>query len=212
MRVALLDYIVRFQGCIFAMLAAAGCASADPMEDQLPAAFTPGRASDPVHMVKMSTPVKIAAAYGEPVDNCAPWRVNPVADSTHAFDGTEPYKIHEVILRANEQHALPVAGKDCLTCHNGSTRAPRFDFAGTIYTSIYGTAPAANTEVRVVRPDGYYATVHADADGNFWHKGNEIAPRGSQTGVRNAGTQFIGHLNGAACNSCHVSGNRLYIK
>jgi len=206
---------VWIRGCIFAVLAAAGCASVDPLEDQLPAAFTPGKANSTVHMVSMPNPKAlkgVVPALGEPNDNCAPWRPNPNPEATHAFVGVEPFELHEVTIRANQMHAAPVAGKNCLSCHTGQGKAPAFDFAGTIYTSVAGTTPAANTEVRVIRPDGLFATVHADTDGNFWHKGPVLAPAGSMTGVRNANGQFVGHLNGPACNSCHLAGNRLYIK
>lgn len=147
-------------------------------------------------------------------DNCSDWTALPAGvEPTDAFSGAAPYAIRDVTLRANEQHSAPVAGKNCLGCHDGSGHAPKFDFAGTIYTSTAGSKGAANTEVRIVREDNYYVSVHSDEDGNFWHKGQTTPPKGSLAGVRNGNGAFIGHLNGAACNSCHTSSsNRLYIK
>jgi len=195
------------------MLAAAGCASADPGEDQFPAAFTGGAKGSSVHMTLRPTAQKyVKPELGEPVDNCDAWK--PLAkgiEPVDAFSGAAPYAIREVVVRAHDMHAFPVAGKDCLSCHNGKGDAPQFDFAGTLYTTTEGTEPVPHAEVRVIRQDGYYVSVHTDEDGNFWHKGTANAPRGSKTGVRNDRNTFVGHLNGAACNSCHTPNNRLYL-
>lgn len=35
-------------------------------------------------------------------------------------------------VRADDRHATPVTGKDCMACHGGAGTAPRFAFAGTV--------------------------------------------------------------------------------
>ncbi len=224
----------------FAVLAAAGCAAPDPSLDlestgegaisgadggspsPLPSPATAadgGRNLDTrgtldasiEGAVPGSTSSAEPDASAEPDEGRAPW--TPTTVGSNVFAGADPYREFVPTRRARDRHADSVSGKDCATCHNGFGAAPAFDFAGTIYRSLRGTEPAAGAEIRIVQPNGMAVSVHADADGNFWHFGTIPAARGSLSGARSARASAVGRLNGASCNtsSCHGPSRRLYI-
>ncbi len=162
-----------------------------------------------------SAPADAAAADGSadaradarPVDPPEPRVPNPV----NAFTGAKPYQFI-VPDPANAHHPAPVTGKPCLDCHGGNTTAPKFDFAGTIYQAPLLWWGAAGAEIRIIDRNGYPATVHADTDGNFWHRADKDLALPAFSGARSATWGAVGQLNGASCNSCHTPSKKLYVQ
>ena len=138
-----------------------------------------------------------------------------VANPVDAFTGAAAYASAPPSIRANDQHASPVTGKPCLTCHDGVT-CTKFDFAGTVWRAPAKTSGAADVEVRIIDAKSYAHSVHSDVDGNFWHRATEDLAMPALSGVRTASYRFIGKLNGVSCNQCHTTANdppgRLYVQ
>ena len=67
--------------------------------------------------------------------------------------------------------------------------------------------PSPNTELRIIGSDGLAFETVTDQDGNYWYKTKAELKQPAHTGIRN-GT-FIKALksNGAACPTCHESGD-----
>jgi hypothetical protein len=137
------------------------------------------------------------------------------AGPANAFTGAGPYTSLVVTPTAEQEHAnrqvgVVPTGQGCLGCHNGAT-ATRFGTGGTVYKDLAGTIGAANVEVRIVKTDGTeYATVHSDANGNFWLvDANGFGALNGKTGVRNANTTVLmtGVLSQDGCNGCHNGTN-----
>jgi hypothetical protein len=131
----------------------------------------------------------------------------PVSNPTNAFSGEGPYVSDPPIIRANDRHGgTMVTGKDCLSCHNGTT-CMKFDFAGTVWMAPALTSGAADAEVRIIDANDLAYSVHSDVDGNFWHRADTDLAMPALSGVRTAGSHQEGRLNGPSCNSCHYAGN-----
>jgi hypothetical protein len=131
----------------------------------------------------------------------------PVSNPTNAFSGEGPYMSDPPTIRANDQHGgAIVTGKDCLSCHNGTT-CMKFDFAGTVWFAPDYTSGAADVEVRIIDANDLAYSVHSDVDGNFWHRADTSLAMPALSGVRTADFHETGHLNGPSCNSCHFAGN-----
>jgi hypothetical protein len=60
------------------------------------------------------------------------------------------------------------AGAVCLNCHDGNGAAPRWTAAGTIYTTIAGTAPLPGATIHLVDADGVEVVLLSATNGNFW--------------------------------------------
>jgi hypothetical protein len=60
------------------------------------------------------------------------------------------------------------AGRDCLGCHHGGGAAPRWTFAGTVYTSPAGGTAVAGATVRVTDAAGVVHELVTAQNGNFW--------------------------------------------
>lgn len=99
------------------------------------------------------------------------------------------------------------AGRDCLSCHDGSGEAPHFVFAGTLYNG--SGSPVAGAEIRVVDGNGNAVSVYSASNGNFYQRasGNFVTP--GHAGVRNATTTnlMVSNVTNGGCNSCHCSGS-----
>jgi hypothetical protein len=135
-----------------------------------------------------------------------------------AFTGAPAYTNQLPQNRANgvAAHGGPVSGQECLTCHTGNG-APKFSFAGTIYKTIQGTAPAPGAQVRVVNAQGQQlALVNADQDGNFWYENAANVAANSKTAARDGDSTHLmaGAIAAGSCNAgggCHAAGNRIYV-
>jgi hypothetical protein len=55
-----------------------------------------------------------------------------ISDASQVWSTAGAYKGLAPSVRANDRHASPVTGKNCLSCHDGSNAAPRFAFGGTV--------------------------------------------------------------------------------
>lgn len=131
----------------------------------------------------------------------------PVSNPTNAFSGEGPYVSNPPTIRANDQHGgTTVTGKNCLSCHDGTT-CVKFDFAGTVWFAPDYTRGAPDVEVRIIDANDLAYSVHSDADGNFWHRADTDLLMPALSGVRTADWRQAGHLNGPSCNSCHFAGN-----
>jgi hypothetical protein len=99
------------------------------------------------------------------------------------------------------------AGRDCLSCHDGSGEAPQFTFAGTLYNGS-GTA-VAGAEIRVVDAAGKAVSVYSATDGNFYQKGSSTFAAPGHAGARNAATTnlMVSQVTNGGCNSCHCTGS-----
>ena len=127
----------------------------------------------------------------------------PVANPTNAFSGDGPYASAPPTIRANDQHGgTMVTGKDCLSCHNGTT-CMKFDFAGTVWMAPDLTTGAPDVQVRIIDANDLAYSVHSDADGNFWHRADVDLVMPALSGVRTADWRTAGQLNGPSCNACH---------
>ncbi|MGO8996795.1 MAG: hypothetical protein ACLQVI_26055 [Polyangiaceae bacterium] len=154
------------------------------------------------------------AAPAATVQDSAPPPVNDpvvpgtlVNDPQNAFSGAGSYQSDPPTIRANDQHGgTIVTGKDCLSCHNGTT-CTEFDFAGTVWQYPALTAGVADVEVRIIDANNYAYDVHSDVDGNFWHRANSALVLPAFSGVRTSDWEAVGSLNGVSCNSCHYAGN-----
>jgi hypothetical protein len=131
----------------------------------------------------------------------------PVSNPTNAFSGGGPYVSDPPTIRANDRHGgTIVTGKDCLSCHNGTT-CMKFDFAGTVWAPPDFTNGVADVEVRIIDANDLAYSVHSDVDGNFWHRADTNLAMPALSGVRTANQRQVGRLNGPSCNSCHYAGN-----
>ena len=106
------------------------------------------------------------------------------------------------------------AGRACLTCHDGAGKggAPRFLFAGTLYTDKAATKVAVGAEVRVLGADGKGLSAYTDAKGNFFFRAEDGEAKVPATaGVRNAAVarSMANKINDGNCNQCHDATMRL---
>lgn len=159
---------------------------------------------------------------GTPADAGAPDRAPVVT----AFGDARAYaKISPSTQSALHHWFRSNAGKDCLSCHDGTNLlAPRFLIAGTVYESVKSTTGARDVQVRVVDDSGgEVAIVGTDDSGNFWLEAgaNVKLPEGASVGVRNAqSTKLMGARIGGAdgntgsCNQsdCHGSDRKIVVQ
>jgi hypothetical protein len=131
----------------------------------------------------------------------------PVSNPQNAFTGSPKYTSNPPTIRANDQHGgTIVTGKDCLSCHNGTT-CMLFDFAGTVWQYPALTQGVPDVEVRLIDANNLAYDVHSDVDGNFWHRAESTLAMPAFSGVRTSQWEAVGQLNGPSCNSCHYAGN-----
>jgi hypothetical protein len=143
------------------------------------------------------------------------------SDPSGVFGEAGPYAYKKPAIRANSRHPDQpggVQGKECLACHSGNGRAPKFNFAGTIYRGegprdangapTIREKPASTAHIRIITNDGWAFDVFADEDGNFWSKSNGKTYDFSRafSGARSARFRAFGRLNGNSCYSCHDTG------
>jgi hypothetical protein len=97
-------------------------------------------------------------------------------------------------------------GQDCLSCHDGSSGAPEFSFAGTLYDASGNAVGGA--EVRVVDAMGNAVSVTTGSDGNFYQFGSSAFAGPGHAGIRNATTTdlMVSAVTKGGCNACHCSG------
>lgn len=133
------------------------------------------------------------------------------AEALNAFSGAGPYASKPVATSAETEHAnrnvgVVPTGQGCIGCHNGTT-ATRFSVGGTIYSSAAATSPAVDAEIRIVKADGTeYASVHSDANGNFWVvDAAGFAAINGLVGARDGATKVLmtTPLAKEGCNGCH---------
>lgn len=98
------------------------------------------------------------------------------------------------------------AGRDCLSCHNGSGEAPHFVFAGTVYNG--SGSPVAGAEIRVEDSAGNFVSVYSATNGNFYQRASGTFAAPGHAGARNSSTTnlMISNVTNGGCNSCHCSG------
>jgi len=101
------------------------------------------------------------------------------------------------------------AGKPCLSCHDGTGKAPKMAFGGTVWAAATGPTGAGKVEVRVKDATGKAISAWTDADGNFF---SFVSTGGDLTfpahpGLRNAKGQRLmtSVTHTGDCNSCHVA-------
>jgi hypothetical protein len=155
-----------------------------------------------------------APSPGNPNDPIDPG--TPVANPQNAFSDAGAYEASLPALNANAMHAAPVTGQPCLRCHDGSTDAAEFAFAGTVWQWPALTIGAPEVEIRQIDANSVAHLVHSDADGNFWDRSDAPLAMPSLSGVRTGTFQAIGELNGTSCNECHNEDNstpgRLFVQ
>ncbi len=98
-------------------------------------------------------------------------------------------------------------GQNCLSCHDGSSGAPEFSFAGTLYDGSGNAVGGA--EVRVVDASGNAVSVTTASDGNFYQFGSSAFDAPGHAGIRNATTTdlMVSAVTKGGCNACHCSGS-----
>lgn len=180
-----------------------------------------------------------------------PTQTLSIADASQVWSTAGSYKGGAPAVNANDRHASPVTGKNCLSCHDGSGTAPRFAFGGTVAdgkswkweasswlpgppsmgwggygtssaSGVYGTGgwqsgkkggpesrtdPSPGAEVRVIGSDGLVFETITDRDGNYWYKTRAELKQPAHTGIRKGAFFKALKSNGAACASCHESGD-----
>jgi hypothetical protein len=99
------------------------------------------------------------------------------------------------------------AGRDCLSCHDGSGEAPQFIFAGTLYDGSGNAVSGA--EIRVVDAAGKADSVYSASDGNFYERGSTAFAAPGHAGARDATTTnlMVSQVTNGGCNSCHCTGS-----
>jgi hypothetical protein len=108
------------------------------------------------------------------------------------------------------------AGKDCLSCHNGSNTAPGFELGGTVRQTGGSSDGATGVQVRIVDPTGTeVALVGTDSQGNFWLKGTSKIPAGSHVAIRDGSTEkkMSGTIGNGSCNTagCHDPNRPIFL-
>jgi hypothetical protein len=108
------------------------------------------------------------------------------------------------------------AGKDCLSCHNGSNTAPGFELGGTVRETGGSSDGATGVQVRIVDPAGTeVALVGTDSQGNFWLKGTTKIPAGSHVAIRDASGEkkMSGTIGNGSCNTagCHDPNRPIFL-
>lgn len=123
------------------------------------------------------------------------------------FASAPPYASSRPAVSAVAAHAAKGApvptGTPCLSCHK-SGGAPAFTFAGSVYTDDARAAPNPDAEISVLDASGKERIAHADADGNFWVKGDALAlpaHAGARQGAKVV--KMGGAVDNADCNGCH---------
>ena len=97
------------------------------------------------------------------------------------------------------------AGQNCLNCHTGTTGAPHWYFAGTVYKAD-GKTPAPNVQIGVNDGTNLY-TAYSATNGNFYLRtAATINWASAQVHIRNSNGELTmsGAVPAAACNSCHT--------
>jgi hypothetical protein len=197
---------------IVLVLAAAACGGSDPgggasdADAGVATPSTPSGTSPSGSGSSSGTTADAGADAAPPLPNDPVVPGTHVTNPTDAFSGAPAYASNPPTIRANAQHSAPVTGKPCLSCHDGKT-CTKFDFGGTIWKYPELTTGAADAEIRIIDANDMAHSVHADADGNFWHRADGDLALPALSGVRVANWQAIGTLNGVSCNQCHESGN-----
>ncbi len=125
------------------------------------------------------------------------------------FTGAPAYASAPIVASAAAAHAAkgaPAPGNKtaCLTCHKAGGTGPAFVFGGSVFADGDGKKGAPDIEVRVVDAKGTAVSVHSDADGNFWAKGDALTGP-AHAGARNGVKTKLMHqpLTTGDCNSCH---------
>ena len=97
------------------------------------------------------------------------------------------------------------AKQACLGCHVAGGAATPFAFAGTAFTDVAGTLPAAGVEIRVRAADGTAVSAYTDQDGNFYLATAIAFP--ASVGLRNAtsahGMMAMPPAGGCNAAQCH---------
>ncbi len=113
---------------------------------------------------------------------------------------------------------VPAKEAQCLGCHgdapagDAAKKAPMFVFAGTVYESAEGKAPAKDMELGLVDQKDKQLRVHSDDDGNFWIEGDTDLAFPAFVAVRVGTTtkamkKRINNMKELECNSCHGNAN-----
>lgn len=189
---------------------ATSCSAPDPGE--ITFKERPKIAGDPTSGGTAPAPTGVSSSSGGTDGGAAD------AAPVHAFSGAPAYVAADP---AGNTTIAPVhpggnpGGQNCQTCHTQGGSAPAFAMAGTVLSAPTGGSPVAKAEVRMVDPAGtQLASVHTDANGNFWIAAipNGI-PAGAKVGVRNGSAQKLMSTALAApgdgsClkGGCHVTG------
>ena len=165
-----------------------------------------------------STPAKPPVPVETPTE-----KVN-ISSPSKIFDSAGAWQDKRPAVRANERHAEPVNGKQCMNCHGAGGSAPRFAFAGTIYEGEnFGgdgrpktrNKPAPGAQMRIVGNDGLVFNTFADDDGNFYFRTDTALKLPAFSGARRNGFSAAGQLNGISCFECHdakSSPGRLWVR
>ncbi len=61
-----------------------------------------------------------------------PTQTVSIKDASQVWSTAGGYKGTAPAVNANDRHPAPVTGKNCLSCHDGTGKAPRFAFGGTV--------------------------------------------------------------------------------
>jgi hypothetical protein len=96
--------------------------------------------TDPLEKTPQSTSTQsaLSAPMQDPV-------LGAKISSPRQVDRAAPFTAQVPLVRANDFHAAPVTGKDCMTCHGGGGPAPHFAYGGTIALGYDWTwAPAGS--------------------------------------------------------------------
>lgn len=98
------------------------------------------------------------------------------------------------------------AGMACLGCHTGAG-APRWNVAGTLYSSAQGGTPVAGATITIVDADNVTTRLVTASNGNFY-TGAVVAFPIRVVASKCPDSRTMGALApGGNCNSCHQVGS-----
>jgi hypothetical protein len=91
--------------------------------------------------------------------NLTPRQGQRITSPRQALDDG-PFTAETPTIRANDRHASPVTGKDCMSCHGSGGTAPHFAYGGTMSLGknwVWGTpAWSTSNSASAKKPDSYY--------------------------------------------------------
>jgi hypothetical protein len=102
------------------------------------------------------------------------------------------------------------AGDDCMSCHaNFGSRT--WTVAGTLYTSVTGSAPLGGATIEVIDANGQALRLPTTDNGNFWTTLPVALPLKVRASKCPSNAVMSSTSNTGSCNGCHGSGFRIHL-